>query len=118
MARSHLPALYRASLQPGWSQADRAIDSPKPLLNLESKRLRGPDAPGPKPVRDPLRELAVFWAQFNSLVERISAPVVALNQWTELISRISAAMAPVVAFSQRFESMKRQLVLGPLTRQN
>ena len=28
MARSHLPALYRASLQPGWSQVDRAIDPP------------------------------------------------------------------------------------------
>lgn len=110
MYRPHKPLHSRASLSPPYSQVGFAIVPPRPVLNLESKRLRGPDVPAPKPVRDPLRELVVFWAQFNTLVERISAPVAALTQWTQ---RISAAMAPIVAFSQRFESMKRQLVLGP-----
>ena len=98
MYRPHKPLYSRASLSPPYSQIGFAIDPPRPVLNLESKRLRGPDVPAPKPVRDPLRELVAFWAQFNTVTQRISA-----------------VMAPVVALSRWLESVKKQLVLRPLT---
>ena len=90
MYRPHKPLHSRASLSPPYSQVGFAIVPPRPVLNLESKRLRGPDVPARKPARDPFNEIVVFFAQLNVLTQRISA-----------------AMAPVVAFIQWLESVKK-----------
>ena len=99
MYRSHKPLHCRASLSLPYHQIGLATDPPKPMLNLESKRLRGPDIPAPKPVRDPFRNIMVLSAQLNALTRWMSAVVVPV-------------FAPLIEFSQRFEAMKKQIVLG------
>ena len=91
MYRPHKPLHCRASLSQPYQQVGLAIGPPKPVLNLESKRLHGPDVPAPKAVRYPFREFAIFWAQFNALTQRISAVI-----------------APAVAVVQRFELVYRE----------
>ena len=95
MYRPHKPLHSRASLSPPHSQIGFAIDPPRPVLNLESKRLRGPDVLAPKPVRDPFRNIMVLSAQLNALTRWMSAVVVPV-------------FAPLIEFSQRFEAMKNR----------
>ena len=87
----HRPIYSRASFDRPYANIGLAINPPKPVLNLEPKRLRGLDVPAPKPVRNLLREFAVFWAQLNALTERVSA-----------------VTAPTVAVILRLESMYRE----------
>ena len=101
MYRPHKPLHCRASLSPPYSQVGLAIDSPKPLLNLESKRPRGPDEPAPKIVRDLLNEIVVFFAPFKTLARRISA--------------VTAPVAPLI---QMLETVRKHVALRQLTRHN
>ena len=82
MYRSHKPLHCRASLSLPYHQIGLAIDPPKPMLNLESKRLRGPDIPKSAPVVRRRLDLAVLVAQINAVVaplRRMLAPVVAIT---------------------------------------
>ena len=98
----HRPIYGRASFDQPCANIGLAIGPPRPALNLESKRLRGPDAPPPKPSRDLFRNIMVVSAQLNALTRWMSAVMVPV-------------LAPLIKFSQRLEAMKKQMVLRPPT---
>ena len=78
----HHPIHCRVSLDQPFQRIGLAIDPPKPMLNLESKRLRGPDVPKPAPVVLPRLDLAVIIAQINAVVAPLRtmlAPVIAIT---------------------------------------
>ena len=88
----HKPLHCRATLSQPFQHIGLAIDPSMPVLNLASERLRGPDTVKPKltpaPVTNPIRDIAVFFAQLNAVAQLMLE-----------------ALAPVTAVFQLFQSV-------------